>query len=69
MHSTINYQYFLLQADDCKKLWCTDLKDSSKKCRTLHMPWADGTACGANKVRLHLETISDHVHIYLSILL
>lgn len=33
------------------KLWCTDLKDTDKKCRTLHMPWADGTSCDSNKVK------------------
>ncbi|XP_055999244.1 A disintegrin and metalloproteinase with thrombospondin motifs 9-like [Ostrea edulis] len=34
---------------DCKRLWCTDSKSKSKGCKTLHMPWADGTKCGAGK--------------------
>ncbi|XP_078339581.1 A disintegrin and metalloproteinase with thrombospondin motifs 9-like isoform X1 [Crassostrea virginica] len=31
--------------DDCKRLWCTDSTSKSNACKTLHMPWADGTKC------------------------
>ncbi|XP_021356963.1 A disintegrin and metalloproteinase with thrombospondin motifs 9-like [Mizuhopecten yessoensis] len=34
---------------ECKRLWCTDSRNKRKGCRTLHMPWADGTSCGNNK--------------------
>ncbi|XP_072291726.1 A disintegrin and metalloproteinase with thrombospondin motifs 20 isoform X1 [Eucyclogobius newberryi] len=30
----------------CKRLWCTSAEGDHKGCRTQHMPWADGTACG-----------------------
>jgi len=33
----------------CSRLWCTTASDGGeeKGCRTQHMPWADGTACGS----------------------
>ncbi|ODM87834.1 A disintegrin and metalloproteinase with thrombospondin motifs 9 [Orchesella cincta] len=37
----------------CRRLWCTNHggpeSEESEGCRTQHMPWADGTRCGANK--------------------
>eukprot|EP00118_Oscarella_pearsei_P025899 m.308995 g.308995 ORF g.308995 m.308995 type:complete len:1646 (+) comp45241_c0_seq1:82-5019(+) len=30
----------------CKRLWCSN---PTPGCRTLHMPWADGTPCGRGK--------------------
>ncbi|XP_011434412.3 A disintegrin and metalloproteinase with thrombospondin motifs 9 isoform X1 [Magallana gigas] len=42
---------------DCKRLWCTDSKSKSKSCQTLHMPWADGTICGAQKWCQHGECV------------
>ncbi|CAC5409850.1 A disintegrin and metalloproteinase with thrombospondin motifs 4 [Mytilus coruscus] len=50
-----DYAICPFMADDCGKLWCTDLKDTYKKCRTLHMPWADGTDCGSNRWCWHGE--------------
>uniref|UniRef100_A0A2C9KKF4 Peptidase M12B domain-containing protein n=1 Tax=Biomphalaria glabrata TaxID=6526 RepID=A0A2C9KKF4_BIOGL len=37
----------------CRRLWCTNSSDSKIGCRTKHMPWADGTPCGDNKVCQH----------------
>lgn len=34
----------------CRRLWCTaPLWDHHQQCHTQHMPWADGTSCGADK--------------------
>ncbi|XP_075230362.1 ADAM metallopeptidase with thrombospondin type 1 motif A isoform X2 [Lycorma delicatula] len=30
----------------CKQLWCTASVGEQEGCRTLHMPWAEGTPCG-----------------------
>ncbi|XP_037091736.1 A disintegrin and metalloproteinase with thrombospondin motifs 9-like isoform X1 [Pollicipes pollicipes] len=32
----------------CKRLWCTSGEEEAG-CRTQHMPWADGTACGPDR--------------------
>ena len=35
----------------CKRLWCAERcsgRNCSEGCRTQHMPWADGTACGGD---------------------
>ncbi|PVD24393.1 hypothetical protein C0Q70_14875 [Pomacea canaliculata] len=35
----------------CGRLWCTNKTDSpGSGCRTQHMPWADGTQCGNQKM-------------------
>ncbi|BFZ08740.1 hypothetical protein BsWGS_11778 [Bradybaena similaris] len=34
----------------CRRLWCTNQNDNNTGCRTKHMPWADGTACGYNRI-------------------
>ena len=31
----------------CSRLWCTTSPGEENGCRTQHMPWADGTGCGA----------------------
>ncbi|KAK3102112.1 hypothetical protein FSP39_008871 [Pinctada imbricata] len=46
---------------DCKRLWCTNSKSKSKSCKTLHLPWADGTPCGPGKWCKHSECISKKV--------
>lgn len=33
----------------CKRLWCTTSGGEQEGCRTQHMPWADGTACGRGR--------------------
>lgn len=33
----------------CKPLWCTTSLGEEEGCRTQHMPWADGTPCGAHQ--------------------
>ena len=30
----------------CKRLWCSTPIGEEHGCKTQHMPWADGTACG-----------------------
>ena len=32
----------------CKRLWCSTPQGEEHGCKTQHMPWADGTACGEN---------------------
>ncbi|XP_014241355.1 A disintegrin and metalloproteinase with thrombospondin motifs gon-1 isoform X2 [Cimex lectularius] len=34
----------------CKRLWCTsELGNQSQGCKSLHLPWADGTPCGEHQ--------------------
>ncbi|XP_043589159.1 A disintegrin and metalloproteinase with thrombospondin motifs 9 isoform X1 [Bombus pyrosoma] len=42
--------------DVCRRLWCTT--PHGGQCRTQHMPWADGTACGQDKWCLRGECVS-----------
>lgn len=37
---------------ECKRLWCTMADTTQGGCRTQHMPWADGTECGDDKVMI-----------------
>ena len=41
----------------CKRLWCTTSEGEAHGCRTQHMPWADGTACGPNKWCMKSECV------------
>ncbi|XP_062872577.1 A disintegrin and metalloproteinase with thrombospondin motifs 15 [Trichomycterus rosablanca] len=34
----------------CSKLWCTGRARGQLVCQTRHVPWADGTSCGINKI-------------------
>lgn len=39
----------------CKRLWCTMEDITQGGCRTQHMPWADGTRCGLDKVIFYIK--------------
>ncbi|XP_018011351.2 A disintegrin and metalloproteinase with thrombospondin motifs 20, partial [Hyalella azteca] len=41
----------------CKRLWCTTSHDEKEGCKTQHMPWADGTPCGADSWCLRGECV------------
>ena len=59
--------FFILQPDDCKRLWCTDSTSKSNACKTLHMPWADGTKCAEGMVRLTLSHCLIKVSVSISL--
>lgn len=59
--------FFILQPDDCKRLWCTDSTSKSNACKTLHMPWADGTKCAEGMVRLTLSHCLIKVSVLISL--
>lgn len=59
--------FFYLQPDDCKRLWCTDSTSKSNACKTLHMPWADGTKCAEGMVRLTLSHCLIKVSVSISL--
>ena len=46
----------------CKRLWCTMEDVTQGGCRTQHMPWADGTRCGLDRVRIFLGFIFECVN-------
>ncbi|XP_045034331.1 A disintegrin and metalloproteinase with thrombospondin motifs 9 isoform X3 [Daphnia magna] len=45
----------------CKRLWCTTSGGEQEGCRTQHMPWADGTACGRGRWCRHGTCLSRDV--------